>query len=134
VVLTPCGRGHYEGSPGYTTSSPQHAKVGYVLVIANATMANYYEGGGHWASFLQYPLGIKQLGHRVFWLEVMRSSGDREADTQAGHRFFERLAQYGLQDDPAVVVAPNTPMPSLDEAKVFGRSRRTWSASLATPI
>jgi hypothetical protein len=92
------------------------------VVLANATLANYFQGGGHWTWLLQYPLGLKQLGHRVFWLEVMRSSNNAEADSQAVRNFFQRMAEFDLERDAAVVVTPNTPMRDIDQAKVHGRS------------
>jgi hypothetical protein len=92
------------------------------IVLANATLANYFQGGGHWAWFLQYPLGLKQLGHRVFWLEVMRSAGNAAADSRAVQDFFGRLAEFGLERDAAVAVIPHPPMCELARAQVYGRS------------
>src|SRR5215472_8472892 len=92
------------------------------IVLANATLANYFQGGGHWAWFLQYPLGLKQLGHRVFWLEVMRSAGNATADSLAVRDFFGRLAEFGLERDAAVVVTPHPPMCELARTQVYGRS------------
>jgi glycosyltransferase involved in cell wall biosynthesis len=92
------------------------------IVLANATLANYFQGGGHWAWFLQYPLGLKQLGHRVFWLEVMPSTHNAKADSQAVRNFFGRLAEFGLERDAAVVVTPNPPIRELAQAKVYGRT------------
>jgi hypothetical protein len=92
------------------------------VVIANATLANYFQGGGHWTWLLQYPLGLKQLGHRVFWLEVMRSTDNAKADSQAVGNFFRRMAEFGLERDAAVVVTPNTPMRHTDQATFHGLS------------
>jgi hypothetical protein len=72
------------------------------VVLANATFASYFQGGGHWTWLLQYPLGLKQLGHRVFWLEVMRSTDNAEADSQAVRNFFQRMAEFDLEPDAAV--------------------------------
>jgi len=92
------------------------------VVLANATFASYFQGGGHWTWLLQYPLGLKQLGHRVFWLEVMRSTDNAEADSQAVRNFFQRMAKFDLEPDAAVLVTPNTPMRNVDQAKFHGRS------------
>ncbi|HJU12447.1 MAG TPA: hypothetical protein VJ728_16305 [Candidatus Binataceae bacterium] len=92
------------------------------VVLANATLANYFEGGGHWAWFLQYPLGLKQLGHRVFWLEVMRSSQNNDADVQVVRQFFRRLAEFGLEQDAAVAITANPPLQEPAQAKLHGRS------------
>jgi hypothetical protein len=93
-----------------------------LIVLANATLANYFAGGGHWAWFLQYPLGLKQLGHRVFWLEVMPSTGNHDADRQAVRNFFGRLAEFGLQHEAAVAVLRDPPMARLEQAAFHGRS------------
>jgi hypothetical protein len=92
------------------------------VVLANATLANYFQGGGHWAWFLQYPLGLKQLGHRVFWLEVMPSTLNAEADRLAVRNFFGRLAEYGLERDAALAVMRNPPMQYAEQAEFYGRS------------
>ena len=91
------------------------------IVLANATLANYFHGGGHWAWFLQYSLGLKQLGHRVFWLEVMPASENAEADVRAAQQFFGRLAEFGLERDAAVLVTPNPPLQHLEQAQIYGR-------------
>jgi hypothetical protein len=93
-----------------------------LIALANATMANYLPGGGLWAWYLQYPLGLKHLGHRVFWLEVMPSTGDRGADGEAVRKFFGRLAEYGLERDAAVAVMPHPPLQALEQAEFYGRS------------
>jgi hypothetical protein len=92
------------------------------VVLANATLANYFQGGGLWAWLLQYPLGLKQLGHRVFWLEVMPSTGNAESDELAVRNFFGRFAEFGLERDTAVAVMRNPPMEYTGQAQLFGRS------------
>ena len=92
------------------------------VVLANATLAQYFQGGGHWTWFLQYVLGLQQLGHRVFWLEVMRSTQKADADRQAVRKFFGRLTEFGLERDAAVVVTPNSPVGDIDQVEVHGRS------------
>jgi hypothetical protein len=99
-----------------------------LIVLANATLANYLNGGGHWAWFLQYPLGLKQLGHRVFWLEVMPSTGNPEDDHQAVRRFFARLSEFGLEQEAAVAVVANPPVTALRQAELHGRSASELAA------
>ncbi|HKV55765.1 MAG TPA: hypothetical protein VJN94_14115 [Candidatus Binataceae bacterium] len=93
-----------------------------LIVLANATLAHYFQGGGHWAWFLQYPLGLKALGHRVFWFEVMPSAGDREADRIKVRNFFGRLAEYGLERDAALAITPNPPLKDLAQGEFYGKS------------
>ena len=92
------------------------------VVLANATIALYPEGGGHWMWFLQYPLGLKALGHRVFWLEILPSTGDATKDRFLVANFFERLAAYGLEDDAAVAVTKDPPLRSFEQAEFHGTS------------
>jgi hypothetical protein len=74
------------------------------IVLAHGALADYPEGGGHWMAYLQYLLGLDDLGHDVLWLEVMRSSGRRELDQARIKTFFERMAQYGFQDRCALLL------------------------------
>ena len=55
-----------------------------LIVLGNRSLGGCPQGGGRWSWFLQYPLGLKGLGHRVFWLEVLRSSGDRARERARG--------------------------------------------------
>jgi hypothetical protein len=98
------------------------------IALANAKLANYLQGGGHWMWFLQYPLGLRAMGHRVLWLEVLPSSGDGDRDRSLVKGFFERLAAYGLERDAAVMVVERAPMRSLQEAEVYGKSREEIAA------
>ena len=40
------------------------------IVLGNSSLTAYPEAGGHWTCFLQHLLGLRDLGHDVFWLEV----------------------------------------------------------------
>jgi hypothetical protein len=93
-----------------------------LITIATATIAVYPEGGGLWTWLLQYPLGLKELGHRVFWLEILPSTGDREKDRYLVANFFERLAAYGLEDDAAVAVTKDPPLRTFEQAEFHGTS------------
>jgi len=92
------------------------------IVLANATVALYPQGGGHWMWFLQYPLGLKALGHRVFWLEILPSTGNPEKDRYLIAKFFERLAAYGLDGNAAVVVTKDPPLQNFEHAEFHGTS------------
>jgi hypothetical protein len=98
------------------------------VVLANASLASYLQGGGHWSWFLQYPLGLKQLGHRVFWLEVMLSTRNAQADARAVGKFFGRLAEFGLERDAAVAVTPSRPMQHPGQTQLHGRSKAELAA------
>ena len=42
------------------------------LVISPYSVATFPEGGGHFWVYLQYVLGMRQLGYDVYWLEAFR--------------------------------------------------------------
>lgn len=93
------------------------------IVLGNASLATYLEGGGHWSWFLQYPLGLRALHHDVFWLELVASSGEREHDLRLIRDFFQRLASYGLDEQSAVLLFNGSlDVQALEESEVFGRS------------
>lgn len=94
-----------------------------LIVLGNRSLAFYPQGGGHWSWFLQYPLGLKALGHRVFWLEMLRSSGERERDASMVREFFSRIAAYGLERDCAVAVVDDLDVQDLAAAQLHGASR-----------
>jgi len=98
------------------------------IVLGSGRMINYQQGGGHWAWFLQYPLGLRAMGHDVFWMELMASSGDEERDQRLSRDFFQRLVAHGLDRECAVLLYKgnadgNIDVQPLEQCEVFGRSR-----------
>jgi hypothetical protein len=57
----------------------------------SGSMASYPQGGGHWMVRLQHLLGLKDLGHDVFLLELLRSTGVAYRDRQRIKSFFGGL-------------------------------------------
>jgi hypothetical protein len=96
------------------------------IVLGTAFLADYPDGGGHWNWLLQYLLGLRALGHDVFLLDVLTSTGDQAADRRLIRRFFERLARYDLRSISAVLVhRPDKHRePSLEADAAHGRSTR----------
>ena len=91
------------------------------IVLAHGALADYPEGGGHWMGYLQYLLGLDDLGHDVLWLEVMRSSGQGELDQARIQSFFDRMAQYGFQDRCALLLHGEVAEPlTLETAQGYG--------------
>ena len=78
-----------------------------LVALGNGSLASYPPGGGHWSWFLQYPLGLRALGHQVFWLELLKASGDRERDLALIRDFFGRIRTYDLEDCCAVLLLEN---------------------------
>jgi hypothetical protein len=75
------------------------------IVIGNGSIVRYPEGagGGLWLWLLQYMLGLRALGHDVFWLELSRSTGDQRIDQRRIAAFLERFASLDLLDRCAVL-------------------------------
>src|SRR5215469_12802151 len=92
------------------------------IVLGTEFLSSDLQAGGHWTWFLQYPLGLRALGHDVFVLEVLRSTGERSTDEGLVGRFFRRLGQYGLREHAAVLVhaAGDHVPPALDSGVLYG--------------
>src|SRR6185437_6495979 len=61
------------------------------VVLGNSSLIKYLNGGGHWSWFLQYPLGLKALGHRILWIELAKASEDRAKDAGTLREFFAKV-------------------------------------------
>ena len=59
--------------------------------------AKYPEGGGNFSVPLQYLTGLKRMGRRGIWLEVLQESGDPKKDARCVRVFRRRMALYGLE-------------------------------------
>src|SRR6266513_796864 len=66
------------------------------VVIAPFNVVNYPEGSGHFWVYLQYALGLRQLGCEVYWLEGFRAMGHAEKKAAALATFRARMEQFGL--------------------------------------
>src|SRR2546427_5946453 len=66
------------------------------VVIAAYNVAAFPEGGGHFWVYLQYVLGLRQLGCDVYWLEGFRTKGRTEREAAALATFRARTETYGL--------------------------------------
>src|SRR5438093_739704 len=66
------------------------------VVLAAYNTAGFAEGGGHFWVYLQYVLGLRQLGCDVYWLEGFRATGRADRDAAALAKFRERMQRYGL--------------------------------------
>lgn len=93
-----------------------------LIVLGNGSLAQYPPGGGHWSWFLQYPLGLKALGHKFLWLELLKSSDDRVRDIALIRDFFVRIGTHGLAQDCALMLVEDKEAQHLERAEIFGRS------------
>jgi hypothetical protein len=68
------------------------------VVISPFNVAGFPEGGGHFWVYLQYVLGLRQLGCDVYWLEGFRSKGRAQQEAAALAAFKGRIKQHGLAE------------------------------------
>lgn len=67
------------------------------IVVSPSNVVTYPEGGGHFWVFMQYVLGLRELGCDVYWLEHHPQRADRkQRDSEAGV-FFDRMKQFGME-------------------------------------
>jgi hypothetical protein len=66
------------------------------VVISAYKVSSYLEGGGHFWVYMQYVLGLQQMGCDVYWLEGFRSQGDPKLDMPRIAEFMKRMEQFGL--------------------------------------
>jgi len=94
------------------------------IVLANASLAKYPQGGGHWTVFLQYLLGLAALGHDIFWLELLKTTGNPAHDQKLIRIFLTRFRHYGIGDNCAVLLADEDRLSeALESAAVYGASK-----------
>ena len=90
--------------------------------------AKYPEGGGNFSVPLQYLTGLKRMGRRGVWLEVLQSSGDPERDARCIRAFCRRMGFYGLEYClllRPVIQATGPEEHHLGQMTVFGMSAAT---------
>src|SRR5438045_2885738 len=93
-------------------------------IVLAGSLAGYPKGGGHWSAFLQYILGLKALGHDVFWFEILLSSGDEACDRQQVTDFFKRFLHFGFKDHCAVLLCQEeSEETALDSTQIYGMSK-----------
>src|SRR5436190_2516527 len=73
-------------------------------IVLAGSLGEYLEGGGYWWNRLQYPLGLRQLGHLAYWLDLLPSSGDPQRDRERVRRTLAQLAQFGLAASAIVLL------------------------------
>jgi hypothetical protein len=101
------------------------------IVLGNGSLINHQQSGGLWSWLLQYPLGLKALGHDIVWLELMRSSGDADGDTLAVREFYKLLAAFGLERDCAVLIFDgHLDFQPFERCQVIGRERNQVEAAI----
>lgn len=75
-----------------------------VKIVVSGFIGLFPTGGATW-DYLQYPLGLKMMGHDVYYIEdtmlypVYQSSGDNWDDCSFGVAYLQKaMEDYGMQD------------------------------------
>jgi len=97
------------------------------VVLSAFSVANFPEGGGHFWVYLQYVLGLRQLGCEVYWLEGFRANGNAEQQAAALVTFRARMEQFGLGGKVILYFTP-----AMDTDSLYGRGARVWKRPEAT--
>src|SRR5437867_13106641 len=66
------------------------------VVLSAFTFSNVPDSGVHTLIYLQYGLGLRQLGCDGYWLEGFRTEGQTKRETAALATFRARTEAYGL--------------------------------------
>jgi len=69
------------------------------VIVSPYHVATFPEGGGHFWVYMQYMLGLRQLGCQVYWLEQFNLDPEAEQGKAALKIFSERMQRFGLQDN-----------------------------------
>jgi hypothetical protein len=64
------------------------------VVISPYGVVRFPDGGGHFWVYMQYVLGLRQLGCDVYWLENFHSRGSAERDACLLATFIKRIEGY----------------------------------------
>jgi hypothetical protein len=94
------------------------------IVLGNSSLASYPHAGGLWTLFLQFLLGLRELGHDVFWLELLRSTGRAEEDRRLVDAFFGRMREWEVDDRCLLLLLPEGAEQALERGDVYGERRR----------
>ena len=65
------------------------------VLIAPRRVAETPQAGGHFWVYMQYALGLRDLGHRVYWLEALERS-DSATARRTATRFLRRMRGFDL--------------------------------------
>lgn len=97
------------------------------IVLGNSSVVGYPEAGGHFSVFLQYLLGLLDLGHDAYWLEVFHPESE-ERNGPLTQRFFERLAHYGVADRGIVLEKTKDDVSYVGPFRAHGRTIEEFMA------
>src|SRR5665811_148656 len=90
------------------------------IVLGSGALAAYPQGGGHWSWYLQYPIGLRALGHDVFWLELLPKSRRSNIDDRRIGVFFARMRRLGFGERCAVLLHDRGRPPLVSDECIYG--------------
>jgi hypothetical protein len=114
--------------------------VGTPICIATAFVAQYPSGGGIFWLPLQYLLGLLELGHDAWWLELFWSRGDAALDRASIDTFRRQADALGVGDRVVLLHLPDSTRDGpqgrveyhgLDEATFAARRREALLLNIA---
>jgi len=92
------------------------------VIVASGFVAQYPQAGGVFSVVLQYLLGLRRLGCKVCWLELLWPQGSH--DGRLIRTFADRMADFGLERDFCLVYFPQGKWPQAGEVREwYGWSR-----------
>lgn len=85
------------------------------IIIGSGFVAQYPQAGGVFSVVLQYLLGLRRLGCKVCWLELLWPQGPH--DRTLIRTFADRLADFGLERDFCLIYFPQGKWPASGEGR-----------------
>ncbi len=116
---------------------------GTSVCIGSAFVAQYPRGGGVFWIPVQYLLGLRELGHEPWWLEVLWTRGDAAFDRHCIERWWEQVREFGVAEDVALMYFPDNGREDppgrveylgMSQARLVARRRESLLLNLANSL
>src|SRR5262249_22510897 len=113
------------------------------IFIGSAFVAQYPTGGGGFWVPLQYLLGLRELGHDAWWLEMLWTRGDAARDRESIDGFWRQAEAFGVADRIVLLHLPDSTREGaqgrveylgLDEAAFAARRRDALLINVAHTV
>lgn len=92
-----------------------------LIALGSKSIASYPEGAALAMGFIQYPLGLRAIGHQIVWVEVIKAAQVR-ANPELVPGFFALMAKYGLTEDCVLIACEDLDHQAIEEAEIYGMS------------
>jgi hypothetical protein len=90
-----------------------------LIALGSKSLASYPEGAALAVGFIQYPLGLRALGHRVVWVEVIKAE-QLSRNPELAANFFAFMEKYDLAADSVLLACEDLEHQTLEQAEVYG--------------